>query len=130
MAIINKELRGGQLLLVGSATDTYNLVIPTLINTGLPHYLDNQVIEECYINCDTTNFGCEIILPPISAFKGSWGAKFYINQLGANPVKINSGALGDKINGFLTWNTLSNGESDYLHVVDYSLWANFVAPGI
>jgi hypothetical protein len=124
MATINKEVKGGAITLVGT-TDTYNLVIPTLINTGLPHYLDNQVIEECYFICDTSSENCIINLPPISAFKGSWGPKFYFSNMGEGSVIINVGSPGDTINGFTSWEISTEFETDYFHVVDYDLWANF-----
>ena len=129
MAIIQKSVPGGAIYLTGT-TDTYQLVIPTLINTGLPHYLDNQVIEECYIICDTTNNDCNIILPPISAFKGSWGPKFYISNMGGNSVVVSVGAVGDKINGQPTWTLPTNNETGYFHVVDYDLWALFTTTGV
>lgn len=130
--IVDINLTGGQLNLVGSADVTYRLVVPTNIGTGLPHYLDNQVIEECYINCDTTNDAVNIILPPISAFKGSWGPKLYISKIssGSNVTYSVDNPLAESIGLQSSW-TIPNGanlNTAYLHVVDYYLWAQFINP--
>jgi len=129
MATINKALLGGAISLTGT-TDTYQLVIPSLINTGLPHYLDNQVIEECYIICDTTNNDCNIILPPISAFKGSWGPKFYISNMATNKVIVSVGNPGDKIGSYTTIELPTPFETGYFHVVNYNMWALFTTTGV
>ena len=129
MATINKTIYGGVVALVGT-TDTFQLVLPSISNVAFPHYLDNQVIEECYINCDTDSESCTINLPPISAFKGSWGAKFYISNLGGGEVVVNIGAPGQTINGFATFTIPATFSTGYFHVVDYDLWACFLTPGV
>lgn len=130
--IVDINLTGGQLNLVGSGV-IYRLVVPTNIGTGLPHYLDNQVIEECYINCDTTNDAVNIILPPISAFKGSWGPKLYISKISSNGANVTytvDNPLAESIGLQSSW-TIPGGtnlNTAYLHVVDYNLWAQFINP--
>jgi hypothetical protein len=138
MATIFKELIG-RLDLVGSADmggNTYNLYLPTVTGTALPHALDNQVIEEVYIICDSSLGDITINLPSTTVFNGIWNTKIYVAWTrGANDVTITPFAgdeviPADSLNGDTDPYTLALlSETVYLHqVYDYT-WMKLVCPG-
>jgi hypothetical protein len=139
MATLYKELIG-RLDLVGSADvggNIYNLIVPKNIGTNLPHGLDNQVIEEVYIICDSTLGKITINLPSTTEFNGIWNAKIYIAWTdGANDVVIvpfpgSAEPLidADTLNGFDTYTMDALYETNYLHIVYDYTWMKLVCSG-
>lgn len=140
MATIFKELVG-RLDLVGSADmggNVYNLYLPTNVGTALPHYLDNQVIEEVYIICDSTLGDITINLPSTTVFNGIWNTKIYIAWMrGANDVNIvpftpvtESDPPQDSLNGDTAPYTMGLlNEAVYLHQVYDFTWMKLVCAG-
>ena len=105
MAAVYKEITLQNKLTItnidGNESEIIYLKMPVQTLQALPHTFDNQVIEEIYIDVDSTLSAGDLtlILPPISnpnittlpdlslpnytsadtGFKGSWGIKIYIN---------------------------------------------------
>lgn len=135
MAIIQKELQG-KINLVGSADlggNIYNFILPTVIGTALPNALDNQVIEEVYLICDSRLGDITIVLPAISTFNSAWNTKIYVydsNGYGSVTILPYSveGGPSDTINGFSS-KTLFLNDTYYLHIVDDNMWMSLVCPG-
>jgi hypothetical protein len=140
MATLYKELIG-RLDLVGSVDaggNTYNLIVPKNIGTNLPHGLDNQVIEEVYIICDSTLGRITINLPSTTEFNGIWNAKIYIAwTAGANDVVIvpfegsaTPLIAPDTLNGsFDPYIMVALYETNYLHIVYDYTWMKLVCSG-
>lgn len=104
--------------------DSYYFVLPTLTGTALPNALDNSVLEEVYINVNTSGYP-DLYLPAISSFKGSRNVKIYIN--------INNGAANirpyayesevDYINGGSgAFTIIGFGAVAYLHIASQNNW--------
>jgi len=140
MATLYKELIG-RLDLVGSADmggNTYNLIVPTNVGTNLPHGLDNQVIEEVYIICDSTLGDITINLPSTTTFNGTWNTKIYIAWMaGGNDVNIvpftpatESDPPQYSLNGDTAPYTMARlNEAVYLHQVYDFTWMKLVCAG-
>lgn len=141
MATIYKELIS-KINLVGDpmgATDYY-FTLPVVTGTRLPHSLDNQVLEEVYIICDSSLGAININLPSTTIFNGVWNTKIYISWMnGGNSVNINpypgfmsetDPILPDSLNGlYLPYTMQQLNEAVYLHqVYDYT-WMKLVCPG-
>lgn len=107
---------------------TYNLVANPLWK--------NLVLQEIYLECDTTLAPVTINLFPISELKRFWNVKIYItdssNNASVNPITINSGSSGvpltaDKINkdGVTSFVISDNGGDAVLSVANENSWSAF-----
>jgi hypothetical protein len=107
---------------------TYNLVAnPTW---------KNLVLQEIYLECDTTLAPVTINLFPISDLGRFWNVKIYVtdisNNAGTNPITINAGSSGlplvsDTINrqGLTNFTINYNGGDAVLMVVTGNKWSAF-----
>ena len=133
MAIIQKELQGKMTLVGAVGGNTYNFVLPTVIGTGLPNALANQVLEEIYISCDSTLGAINIYLPDIADFNFAWNVKIYINwTAGANAVTLypySTEPKEDTLNGFTSKLFANLNDTYYLHIVADTMWMALLCPG-
>ena len=107
---------------------TYNLVAnPTW---------KNLVLQEIYLECDTTLAPVTINLFPISDLGRFWNVKIYVtdisNNAGTNPITINAGSSGlplvsDTVNcqGLTNFTINYNGGDAVLMVVTGNKWSAF-----
>lgn len=107
---------------------TYNLVVNPIWK--------NLVLEEIYLECDTSIAPVTINLFPISNLGRFWNVKIYVsdvsNNAGTNPITINSGSSGvplvfDTINrqGLTSFTINYNGGDAVLMVVSENKWSAF-----
>lgn len=138
MPTFQKELIGNHLLVGALATNTYNFTLPlTPAGSQLPNQIDNQVIEEVYIACDTTLGPVVINLPAISTFNLAWNAKIYIVQISAttaaNKTTIyaysTEGPGSDTLNGSAFKATVNQWDAYYLHIIEENTWMALSCPG-
>lgn len=105
---------------------TYNLVANPIWK--------NLVLQEIYLECDTTLAPVTINLFPISDLGRFWNVKIYVtdvsNNAGTNPITINAGSSGsplvsDTINrqGFTNFTIDFNGGDAVLMVVTEAKWS-------
>jgi hypothetical protein len=113
----------------------YYFELQQLSGTKLPNSLDNVVLEEVFINVDTTNAGCKIYLPAISTFNLAWNAKIYITWTAggdAPPVYSYEGTplpnftLPDYINGIDSQVMGVVGQTAFLRITEEHNWAFFL----
>jgi len=129
-APIEKRNLIGLITLEPSITTDYYFVLPTLSGTKLPNALDNVVLEEVYINVDTTNGAVRIFLPAITTFNLAWNAKIYINwKAGSNQPRIIAyeGSVtppitADNIDGQPYVDITDLNATQYLHIVAPNTW--------
>ena len=131
---INKTLQGAQTLVGGFG---YQLSLPTN-NAPKQNALAEYNYEECYIDCDTSNFSLSIILPSIATFGGDRSVKIYICNTGGNPVSVSgfyevapSGTTDNSINGVLGSSanvTVEPTETGWFQIVSNNNWAYFCTP--
>lgn len=128
-----KNLLGKQTLIAGAGGDVYTYVLPTLTGTSLPNAIDNQVIEEVYIICNTTAGTLNIYLPAISSFKNAWNCKLYITlEAGSNPVVIhayNNEIEVNTLNGYPFVTEAVVHDTYYMHIVSDTSWMSLKCPG-
>lgn len=133
MAIIQKELQGKINLVGGPGGNIYNFVLPTVTGTSLPHALDNQVLEEVYIICDSTLGAIEINLPAIADFNGTWNVKIYVCWVaGGGTVQIfpySTEIRQDTLNGANRIDFSNLFDTYYLHAVQDNMWMSLYCPG-
>lgn len=107
---------------------TYNLV-------ANPNW-KNLVLQEIYLECDTTLAPVTINLFPISDLGRFWNVKIYVtdisNNAGTNPITINAGSSGlplvsDTINrqGLTNFTVNYNGGDAVLMIVTGNKWSAF-----
>lgn len=133
MATIQKELIGKINLVGAVGGNIYNFVLPTVTGTGLPHALDNQVLEEVYIICDSTLGAIDINLFDIANFNGAWNVKIYISWIaGGNTVTIypyGTEPNEDTLNGNSSIVFSNLYDCYYLHTVADNMWMALYCPG-
>jgi hypothetical protein len=126
MPTIQKELQGKIDLVGAGGGNIYNFVLPTVIGTALPNALDNQVIEEVYLICDSTAGSIVINLPSIANFNKAWNCKIYVcwvaggNQVTLNPYSTEPNE--DTLNGFVALTFPNLYDTYYLHIVADNMW--------
>lgn len=116
------------------AGGTYDFVLPQPLKGTLPNPLDNQVIEEVYIICNTA--GAVVInLPSTTLFNNAWNAKIYITTLGTGSVRVNAFPgtanpliAADTLNGAAFYTLGGQYETIYLHIVNNYFWIKLVCP--
>ena len=107
---------------------TYNLVANPIWK--------NLVLQEIYLECDTTLAPVTINLFPISDLGRFWNVKIYVtdisNNAGLNPITINAGSSGlplvaDTINrqGLTNFTVNYNGGDAVLMIVTGNKWSAF-----
>lgn len=107
---------------------TYNLVANPIWK--------NLVLQEIYLECDTSLAPVTINLFPISDLGRFWNVKIYVtdisNNAGINPITINAGSSGfplvsDTINrqGFTNFTISFNGGSAVLSIACENTWSAF-----
>lgn len=126
MPTFQKELQGKINLVGAGGGNIYNFVLPTVIGSALPNAIDNQVIEEVYIICDSTLGTITINLPDIASFNNAWNCKIYIcRTAGANGVTVlpySTEPNEDTLNGFTALNLTNLYDTYYLHIVADDMW--------
>lgn len=131
---VTKILGGKMNLVSDGAGYTVNLTLPTVTGTALPNALDNQVIEEVYLICDTTAGGMIINLPAISALNNAWNVKIYICQVaGTNGVTVypySTEMETDTLNGNARLVAQYQYDTYYLHVVSDNMWMALYCGGL
>jgi len=100
---------------------------------ALPNALDNQVLEEIYIEVDHAN-PTRIYLPSISSLKGAWNPKIHVVQnnptLPTLEVYAYSSETGvDTINGSGSISVSGLKGNAYLHPVENNMWMCLNQPG-
>jgi hypothetical protein len=137
MPTFEKSLIGKHLLVGAGGGNIYNFSLPsTPAGSQLPNQIDNQVIEEVYIACDTTLGPIRINLPAISSFNLAWNAKIYIVQISDTTVlnvttiaPFNSETETNTLNGSLSKATVNQWDAYYLHIIEENTWIALLCPG-
>jgi len=82
-------------------------------------------LNEIYIECNTSLVNCNITLPSISVFNGTYNTKFFISDASSNAsvhnIIINS-ALGDTINGTTFTSIATSGGSCSIAIASGTQW--------
>jgi len=135
MASINKTLKGVVRLTGGQ---DYNFTLPDN-PSGIQNALANIVLEEVFIECDTTLGSINIYLPQIALFNGGWIPKIFVtstvsaeNSIAILPYQGSVSPLvaPDTINS-LTEILVLGTSTAYLHIVgkkNWGAWLTEVAP--
>lgn len=115
-------------------TGDYYFSLPAPLKGTLPNALDNQVIEEVYIICNTSD-PINIYLPSTTLFNDTWNAKIYITNIQSGTVTIypfqgsdSPFIQPDTLNGAPFYAMTGQYEAVYLHIVDDYFWMKLVCP--
>jgi hypothetical protein len=113
----------------------YYFELQQLSGTKLPNSLDNVVLEEVFINVDTSNAGCKIYLPAISTFNLAWNAKIYITWVAGGDyptifsyegTPLPNFTLPDVINGSDSQKIDTLSQTAFLRITEEHNWAFFL----
>ena len=133
MPTIQKELQGKINLVGAGGGNTYNFILPTVIGTALPNALDNQVLEEVYLICDSTAGAINIYLPDIADFNNAWNTKIYVCWVaGANAVTLypfSTAPKEDTLNGSASKVFANLYDTYYCHIVSDTMWMTLKCSG-
>ncbi|MEI7960711.1 MAG: hypothetical protein WCI04_00085 [archaeon] len=125
--MINKTLKGVVRLTGG---EDYNFTLPDN-PSGIQNALANIVLEEVFIECDTTLGSIGIYLPQIALFNGGWIPKIFVTSVIATTNEISilpyQGSVRPPLVAPDTINSLTEilvlGTSTaYLHIVGKKNW--------
>jgi hypothetical protein len=122
---INKTLKGVVRLAGG---ENYIFTLPDN-PSGIQNALANIVVEEVFIECDTTLGGIGITLPQIALFNGGWIPKIFVTSLVSSEVseititpyldEVNDDSINDENNFSFGGDNLGTA---YLHIVSRTNW--------
>lgn len=130
----NSLLRG--VVRLNSAVDTDYTMVLENNPTGIQNQIAPIVVEEVFIECDTTAGDINIYLPAIANFNGGWSPKIFItvptDGESGNVVNVyafnNETPNSDYINGASSYTVgIGLNQTAYLHITEkhnWGLWAS------